>query len=70
MEKTLKDVSTEQLKALAYDMLATIEDARSKLKIINAEISGRISKEEVKQVEETKSAEEVVDIKEETTKQK
>jgi len=40
-QKTLKDLSVTELKALAYDQVLTIENAENALQAINAEIMTR-----------------------------
>lgn len=42
-QKTLKDLTVEGLKALAYDQLAAIEQAQNALRVINAELASRKS---------------------------
>lgn len=42
MEKKLSDLTVVELKSLAYDELARIEQAQSNLRILNQEIGNRI----------------------------
>lgn len=41
MNKTIKEIETMELKAIAYDQLATIEQAQNNLKAINQELASR-----------------------------
>lgn len=42
MEKKLSDLTVVELKSLAYDELARVEQAQSNLRILNQEIGNRI----------------------------
>lgn len=42
--KTIKDYTETELKAMAYDNLATIEQAQANIKAINQELSERAKK--------------------------
>jgi hypothetical protein len=42
MEKKLSDLTVVELKSLAYDELARIEQSQSNLRILNQEIGNRI----------------------------
>lgn len=42
MEKKLSDLTVVELKSLAYDELARVEQAQSNLRILNQEISNRV----------------------------
>lgn len=41
MNKTIKDFTDVELKAMAYDNLATIEQAQAVIKAINQELASR-----------------------------
>lgn len=41
MQKTIKDFTETELKAMAYDNLATIEMAQANIKAINEELKAR-----------------------------
>ena len=43
MEKQLSDLTTVELKALAYDQMAQIEFAQNNLRAINQELSKRLN---------------------------
>jgi hypothetical protein len=42
MEKKLSDLTVVELKSLAYDELARVEQAQSNLRILNQEIGNRV----------------------------
>lgn len=42
MEKKLSDLTVIELKSLAYDELARVEQAQSNLRILNQEIGNRV----------------------------
>lgn len=42
MEKKLSDLTVVELKSLAYDELARIEQSQSNLRILNQEINNRV----------------------------
>jgi hypothetical protein len=42
MEKKLSDLTVVELKSLAYDELARIEQAQSNIRVLNQEIGNRI----------------------------
>lgn len=42
MEKKLSDLTVVELKSLAYDELARIEQSQSNLRVLNQEINNRI----------------------------
>lgn len=58
MNKQLKDFSTTELKAIAYDMIAQIEQNQMTIKAINQELATRVQAENpaeiVEEVEEKK----------------
>jgi len=41
MQKTLKDFSDTELKAICYDELAKLEQAQNNIKVINQELASR-----------------------------
>lgn len=55
-QKTIKDLTATELKAIAYDEIVKLEQAQNNIKIINAELVARSqppveTKEEVKEEE-------------------
>ena len=56
MNKTIKDFSVVELKALAYDFIGQFETARKNLEVVNAELKLR---EEAPKTEATPAPEEV-----------
>ena len=56
MNKTIKDFSVTELKAMAFDQIISIEQSQNNLKVINQELVSRnenmVVKEEDKKVEE------------------
>ena len=53
MNKTIKELSETELKAVAYDNLAQIEQCQNNLKVINDELKNR-SQEAITNSEEIK----------------
>jgi len=58
----LKEMSLEQLKALAYDQLALLEQTQNNLRLINVEIAEK--SKEVTQTETTEVVTETTKVKE------
>lgn len=50
MNKTIKDFTDTELKAFAYDNLATIEQSQANLKTINEELARRAKEQPVAEV--------------------
>ncbi len=57
MNKTIKDFTETELKAMAYDQLATIEQAQIVIKAINQELQARAGKTPVEEVTPPKEEE-------------
>ena len=49
MEKKLSDLTVVELKSLAYDELAKLENAQQNLKILNQEINKRFQEQQTQQ---------------------
>jgi hypothetical protein len=49
MEKKLSDLTVVELKSLAYDELAKLENAQQNLKILNQEINKRFQEQQSQQ---------------------
>jgi hypothetical protein len=62
MNTNVKEMTVVELKALAYDVLAVLENAQNNLKVINGEIAER---NKVPQVTSETTASEVVEEKKE-----
>lgn len=54
MNKTLKDLTLEQIKALAFDTLVDIEKFQNNLRILNQEIAERSKEKPQEKVENKK----------------
>ena len=55
MEKKLSDLTVVELKSLAYDELAKLENAQQNLKILNQEINKRFQEQQQTQEPDTGS---------------
>lgn len=53
--KNIKDITTQELKAMGYDCIASIENSNRELKIINDELTQRANEAPVTLTPETKS---------------
>lgn len=51
MEKKLSDLTVVELKSLAYDELARIEQSQSNLRVLNQEINNRVQQSQQTQQE-------------------
>jgi hypothetical protein len=51
MEKKLSDLTVIELKSLAYDELARIEQSQSNLRVLNQEINNRVQQSQQTQQE-------------------
>ncbi len=49
MEKKLSDLTVVELKSLAYDELAKLENAQQNLRVLNQEIAKRVQEQQAQQ---------------------
>jgi len=53
MEKKLSDLTVVELKSLAYDELAKLENAQQNLRVLNQEIAKRVQEQQAQQAQQT-----------------
>ena len=52
MEKKLSDLTVVELKSLAYDELAKLENAQQNLRVLNQEIAKRVQEQQTQQAQQ------------------
>ena len=52
MEKKLSDLTVVELKSLAYDELAKLENAQQNLRVLNQEIAKRVQEQQAQQAQQ------------------